>query len=119
MSHESMFQLLEGIEKRPEMYVGGSDQERDEQLRQLDWVLFGYQLALIERCPGSKGNFLMDFARFLMESYGCSAARGPVAAVRDLAPKPEDAWNLFWKSVHDFREQRRGSTADDKEPQRP
>jgi hypothetical protein len=61
----------------------------------------------IEECRPSEGDFFRDFARFLMARYGCSANRGPDAAVRDLAPTPDDAWEMFWKYVREFRQSQR------------
>ncbi len=101
MLRDSMFDLLERIEKRPEMYVGA--QERREQLRNLNNVLFGYQLALNEHCPNSEGDFLRDLAVFLMDRYGSSAVAGSVAAVEQVARSAEEAWDLFWTAVRDFK----------------
>ena len=41
----SIFDVLEAIEKRPEMYVGYSDRERGQQLRNLELFLVGYSVA--------------------------------------------------------------------------
>ena len=102
--YESVFSLLERIEKRPGMYVGGSDQERDEQLRNLQWVLTGIEIAIAE-CRPAEGHFQRDFGDFLMEHYDCSANRGPICAIQDLAPNPDEAWDLFWRCVRQFRGQ--------------
>lgn len=103
MRREAMFDLLTRIERRPEMYVGGSRSERGEQLRNLTWVLFGYQLALKDAHPDWRGDFLRDFGEYLVGRYSCSGARGPVAAIRDIAADDHEAWSMFWKSVAEYK----------------
>jgi hypothetical protein len=104
----AMLDLLERIENCPEMFLGGSADERGEQLRNLTWVLFGYQLALREM--GTTGSdFLRGFGEYLMANHKCSAARGPVAAICELAEGEDEAWRLFWDCLNGFRTKLRAS----------
>ena len=99
-----MLDFLGRIEQRPEMYLGGSPAERREQLRNLTWVLIGYESALKQHCPDSEGNFLIDLSLFIAKRHHSSGAEGPVVAVTSIAKTPEEAWSLFWDCVHAFRE---------------
>lgn len=86
------------------MYVGGDAQDRGRQLRELESLLFGYGSAVelhgIDE-PGRR--FVQTFNGYLRERFGWSTNRGPMAAIIDNSPTPDEAWSRFWELVDEFR----------------
>jgi hypothetical protein len=108
----TVFDLLNDIEKRPNMYIGWGPDERGKQLESLQSMLMGYGHAVHRHGiddPG--GNSLESFGRFLRERYGWSEELGPIGEIRFRATSDEEAWNMVWKLIREFRsaepEQRR------------
>jgi hypothetical protein len=100
----SVFELLDDIKKRPAMFVGGTDLERGAQLRELEVLLIGYGLAVQRHGLEEPGkDFVRRFARYLMERHGWSASCGPIAAIRANAGSDDEAWDLFWRLVDEFK----------------
>lgn len=100
----SVFDLLNEIRKRPPMYVGYDEAKRAMQLKALETLMDGYSMALrnhkiTERVP----DFNRDFATYLWETKGWSASCGPVVAILEVAKSEEEAWELFWRMVDEFR----------------
>jgi hypothetical protein len=86
------------------MFVGASDVERGEQLRNLEMILNGYALAVHHHhLQEPVTDFPRQFATYLSDRFGWSAAAGPIAAVRDASSNDEEAWNTFWRLVSEFR----------------
>jgi len=98
-----VFDLLEKIKERPGMYVGSTDGQRDEQLRNLEMLLNGYSLALRgHRIQERVSDFPREFMNYLHGRFGWSTACGPVAAIREAAGQ-DDEWEMFWRLVAEFR----------------
>lgn len=100
----SFFTLMELIEKRPGMYVGYSDGQRDEQLRSLEMLIVGYSLAVElhdARDPGFEA--YSGFADYLRGRFGWSMSSGPIAAIRQASGSGDDAWSRFWQLLSEFR----------------
>lgn len=107
----SIFEVLEAIEKRPSMYVGASNSERGEQLRNLELLLHGYAIAVDSHGLSEPvQDFPKAFAEYLYKRFEWSASAGPVAAIKDAAKSDEDAWQMFWKLVKDFRNSLQGTS---------
>ena len=102
--HKAMFDLLDRIAARPEMYLGGAPGDGRAQLRNLEWLLYGYQLALGDHLPTDQGNFVRDFARFVHDRYRCGTAIGAIRALDDLAKDDDAAWTLVWEAIRAFRD---------------
>ena len=99
----SIFNVLAEIRKRPSMYLGG-DEDRVRQLQEMETLLAGYSLALQEhRASDSVENFGREFCDFLRQTRGWSTSCGFADAFRVGTPTDEEAWNLFWKLLDEFR----------------
>ena len=100
----SVFDLLEEIEKRPNMFLGWGPDERGKQLESLEAILMGYGHAVARHGIDEPGrNFLQTFGHFLRERYGWSESLGPISEIRVHATSDEDAWQLMWKLIREFR----------------
>jgi hypothetical protein len=102
----TIFDLLDEIEQRPAMYVGYlHDGPRSEQLRNLEYLLFGYTIALRHHNLDESGmkDFPSKFAQYLFEKHDWSGSCGAVTAIRDAAKNDEEAWTMFWQLVREFR----------------
>lgn len=98
-----IFDLLDRIESRPGLYVGGGD-ERGVQLRNLELLLHGYDLALRAHRIDEPGNgFLIALGKYLAAKHAWSMSRGAIAAIRDRAENDDDAWNMFWSLVREYK----------------
>ena len=103
----SVFDLLEDIRKRPEMFVGMTSEDRGSQLRHIEMVLRGYGLAIDRHGIDEPGkDFLSAFDRYLREhrSWTAYSGIGAIAAVQKHATSGEEAWKLFWELVDEFRD---------------
>jgi hypothetical protein len=97
-----VFRLLYEVEQRPGMYVGGEASDRVGQLRDLQLLLHGYEIALSHHELDEQGaHFSRAFGRYLQERFDWSMSQGPIAAVINET-SPEDAWSTFWRLVHEF-----------------
>lgn len=100
----SVFDLLEDIENRPGLFLGWTPADRGEQLRDLEAVLMGYGHAVDRHGVDDPGrNFLQSFGRFLRERYDWTESSGPIASIRAHATSDEEAWQLTWKLIWEFR----------------
>jgi hypothetical protein len=100
----SLFELLDDIKKRPAMFVGGADTDRGAQLRGLETLLVGYGLAVQRHRLDEPGkDFVGTFAQYLLKRHGWSASCGPIAAIRANAASDDEAWDMFWRLVDDFK----------------
>jgi hypothetical protein len=100
----SVFDLLEAIEKRPMLYVGGDGSNRGAMLQRIELLLHGYALAIQQhRLDEPVKDFPREFAEYLRTQYDWSAAAGPVAAICDAAKDDREAWEMFWRLVREFR----------------
>jgi hypothetical protein len=100
----SIFDLLDEIRKRPNMYVGHDESKRAMQLQTLETLVDGYRLALHNHNIREQVlDFNREFASYLFETKGWSASCGPVVAILDAAKSEEEAWELFWRMVDEFR----------------
>lgn len=99
-----IFDLLDQIKRRPSMYVGGSDSQRGEQLRNLELLLHGYSMALSGHQIQERVNdFPREFSTYLHARFGWSTACGPAAAVRDASSTDNEAWEMFWRLAAEFQ----------------
>jgi hypothetical protein len=100
----SVFDLLDEIRKRPTLYVGYDESKRALQLQGLEMLLAGYRMALHNHNIKERvSNFNREFGRYLSETKGWSSSCGPVAAILQAATSEEEAWELFWTMVDEFR----------------
>lgn len=101
----SVFDLLDEIRQRPGMYVGGDASQRMLQLQNLETLLSGYTLALRQhQIQEPVVDFNREFGAYLRGTKGWSLSCGPVAAVlREAVPGNDEAWQLYWRSVDEFR----------------
>lgn len=103
----SIFELLDEIRQRPGMYVGWDESRRALQLQALVDLLNGYHLALRQHgIHEPVANFSREFGEYLWETREWSASRGPIAAIREAAKNDEEAWELLWSLVDEFRRSR-------------
>ena len=103
----AIFDLLEEIERRPSMYVGGDASHRVAQLQSLEMLLFGYSLAVrAHNIDEPVKDFPREFAEYLGRKYAWSAACGPIAAILEVAASDTEAWEMFWRLVKEFRASR-------------
>jgi hypothetical protein len=99
-----VFDLLDQIKRRPGMFVGGSDSQRGEQLRNLELLLHGYSLALGSRQIRERVNdFPRTFSNNLHGRFGWSTSCCPAAEVRDASNTDDEAWEMFWRLVGEFQ----------------
>jgi hypothetical protein len=73
-------------------------------MQDLEVLLVGYGHAVERHAiddPG--GDFVHKFGCYLRDTRGWSAACGPIAAVRQAAKNDEEAWELLWKLIAEFR----------------
>jgi len=99
-----VFDLLDQIKQRPGMYLGSSDSERGKQLRNLEFLLHGYSMALgCHQIRERVSDFPREFIYYLHGRFGWSTACGPAAAVRDACNTDGEAWEMFWQLVAEFR----------------
>ena len=112
MPSKSFFEVMALIEKRPGMYVGYGERERDKQLQGLEMLVAGYDLAVNHH--GIRDAGLDAFARFpeyLRDRFGWSMSCGPIVAIRNVSTSPEDAWDLFWRLLWEFRDNQVGESS--------
>jgi hypothetical protein len=100
----SVFNVLDEIRARPNMYLGWDELHRVQQLQNLETLLRGYSIALEQHgIREAVTEFTRDFGAYLLETKGWSASCGPTAAVRDAARSDAETWELFWQLVDEFR----------------
>ncbi len=98
----SIFKLLERIRHAPSLYIGGPD-GHIVQLRRLEMVLHGYQLALHEHgLREDVADFMREFGAFLQHKHGWPSDSGGITAVIESTTSPEGAWETFWNEVASF-----------------
>lgn len=86
------------------MYVGGDESQRALQLQNLEQLVSGYTIAVhYHRVQEPVSDFLREFAAYLYRTRKWSASCGPAAAIRDVARDDQEAWDLYWKLVDEFR----------------
>jgi hypothetical protein len=101
----SVFELLDDVRSRPGLYLGGDDTLRGQQLRDLEHLLSGYTLALARHAITERVTDInREFARYLFEEKGWSAACGPVAAVIEHVKSETEAWEVYWNLMENFRD---------------
>jgi hypothetical protein len=87
------------------MYLGGDDENRELQLRNLQLFLFGYESALCHHRIDEPGqDFLRKFGAYLRERFDWSMSTGPIAAVLRETGSPDEAWRTFWRLVWEYRD---------------
>lgn len=100
----TVFDLLDEIRKRPTMYVGYDESKRALQLQGLEMLLAGYRMALYNHnIKEPVSNFNREFGMYLLETKGWCDSCGPVVAILEAAKSEEEAWELFWRMVDEFR----------------
>lgn len=100
----SVFEVLDEVRKRPGIYVGGEESQRALQLTNLEQLLSGYAIALRQHGVREPvADFPREFGAFLWKTKQWSASCGPIAAIRRVATNDQDAWDLFWDLVDEFR----------------
>lgn len=102
---KSVFDVLDEVRRRPELFLGLDESKRAEQLQSLEHLLGGYALALRQHGIQEQViDFPREFGRYLRTTRGWSASCGPTAAICDVAGRGEEAWQLFWSLVDEFRD---------------
>lgn len=100
----TVFDLLDEIRKRPSMYVGGDDRDRVRQLQALEHILYGYATALeYHGIHEPVADFLGEFSEYLRITRRWGLSCGPTAAIVDATATEQEAWDLFWALVDEFR----------------
>jgi hypothetical protein len=100
----TVFDLLDEVRKRPGLFVGWDECHRVRQLQNLELLLHGYAIALRHhRIYEPVEDFSREFAEYLYRTRGWSASCGPTAAIVDATANEQEAWDLFWKLVDEFR----------------
>jgi hypothetical protein len=100
----SVFDLLEDVKKRPSMYVGWDSTERGKQLLSLEMLLMGYGHAVERHGVEDPGkDILRELGRYIFKQYGWSVSCGPIAAIRANVKSDDEAWELFWRLLDEFK----------------
>lgn len=100
----SVFDLLEQIEKRPSMFVGGAPDEYAGRLDEIETLLAGYAMAV--RLHGLKEpleDFQRAFSDYLQKRFKWGLEVGFASAIRKASKDDKDAWRRFWVLTKDFR----------------
>ncbi|NTX51807.1 hypothetical protein [Myxococcus sp. CA039A] len=99
----SIFDFLRQVEQRPSMYLGYMNNQREEQLSSLEFVIMGYTCAIQQhQLVEPTLNFREDFGNFLRQKYGWSMSTGPIGAVLREYSDKETSWKVFWTHVWEF-----------------
>jgi hypothetical protein len=97
-----IFEVVAGVEKEPSVFLGGSSAERGTQLRNLEALLHGYDLAgAAEDGPGD--GLLVAFGFFLSDRYGWEESPRPIAQIRSHSASDAEAWERVWTELRAFR----------------
>lgn len=100
----TVFDYLDEVRKRPSMYVGLDDRHRRRQLQNLELLLNGYATALdYHHVQEPVADFVHEFSEYLRRTRDWSLSCGPTAAIFDATANQQEAWDLFWKLVDEFR----------------
>ncbi len=101
----SVLTVLQRIKSSPTMYLGCQD--RAKQLHDLETLLHGYRIALLEHSivEDPPSNFLRSFGEFIEARHGWSTDAGVVGAILSGTPTADEAWRLFWEAMDSFTSQ--------------
>jgi hypothetical protein len=106
----SIFAVLKLVEVKPEFYLGA--QGRAAQLDALSSLLKGYEIALEQHDVHERGrNFLARFGAFVEKRYRLD--RSPFEVARLVSHSDDEAWDLFFELVWEFRETTRATIGDE------
>lgn len=101
---KSIFNVLENIRQRPNMYLRSPPADRFGQIRELEMLVAGYKTAVFQHdIPELVRDFSYDFGEFLYRSREWSASTGPFNAIACSSSTGEEAWELLWKCVAEFK----------------
>jgi hypothetical protein len=101
---KDIFDLLDNIEKRPGMYLGGNG--FTNQLRALEMYLIGYSTACyINNIKEPGSNFIGDFDSFIVKKYKLRSCLGPIGTIIQKNKTEEEAWKMFWSFVREFKDE--------------
>ena len=101
----TVFDILKSIEQHPNVHLGGTDSDREIQLRRLEMLLLGYSHALNQHGFDEPGvGFLHELGAYLKGRFGWSMSAGVIEAVLRESGNANDAWQTFWNSVWAFQE---------------
>lgn len=96
--------VLENIRQRPSMYSRSPPTDRFGQIRELEMIVAGYKTAVFEHeIQEPVRDFSGDFAAYLYRNKGWGASVGPFHAIARSTSSGEEAWELLWKLVEDFK----------------
>jgi hypothetical protein len=99
-----VFEVLDEIARRPEMYVGGDASARADQLNNLTWFLMGFQAGLAHKNAADRVGFLSALGAYL--SKGDQRLERQRQTHRRGGPKSdsaESAWQTLWRAISEFR----------------
>jgi hypothetical protein len=97
----SIFAVLKLVQVKPEFYLG--TQGRSAQFEALSSLLKGYEIALEQHDVRERGrNFLTRFGEFVERRYRLE--RSPFEVARMVSHSDDEAWELFFELVWEFRE---------------
>jgi hypothetical protein len=101
----TVFDLLEEVRKRPELFVGMTSGHRGAQLRRMELLLSGYDLAVQRHGIEDPGKyFLRSFEQYIQKHLGWTdSGIGIIAAIQMHTASDKEAWELFWNLLDDFR----------------
>jgi len=102
-----IFSLWRRIEKRRGMYLLGEDDV--EQLRHLQSLLTGYELALADHNVGHRDQlFMKKFGEYLRDRFGWSMSTGPIDTILRESATPQEAWTTLGRLLREYEEERNG-----------
>lgn len=100
----TIFELLERIRQRPNLYVGEETTHGDSRLQRIELFIAGYITALRDHSiDDSAVEFLDEFSNYLERSRDWSMSCGIAHAVEEAAGSRAAAWPMYWAMVDEFR----------------
>jgi len=96
--------ILRKVKNTPEMYVGGTSDNREEQLKNLQWFILGCQATNDE--ISSETKFMLEFGKFIRDKYGWSMSCGPIDAILKNCESPEKAWEFWWSEIESWKQEK-------------
>lgn len=89
------------------MFVGEDAEHRREQLSNVELMMAGYEMALDVHGIEEPGRALSSgFMSYLRETRGWSASCGFLGAIREHSGNADEAWNMFWDLLDEYRRAR-------------
>jgi hypothetical protein len=104
MPRASLMTWLDLIRARPGMYLGASPPHYGAMLDRLESWIVGYSEAIRTHEINDAGiELYWSFWPFLEKRLGRSMAEGTIPTIRILCVNDEEAWNMYWSLLAEFR----------------